>query len=187
MEEFIHYIKTYCHLTDEIIEDLKKASKIDHYKKNTTIIPKGIFCKQLYFLVKGTVRSYFYYKDKEITHWIYTHHHFFTAWHSYIFNQSTEELYETTEDSILVSISYEKWEVLYKKHPILERSMRMISQQDLAMLDHFYKGYYFLSAKEKYDLLLHYYPDITQRANLGHIASMLGVSQETLSRIRGKK
>ena len=44
-----------------------------------------------------------------------------------------------------------------------------------------------MSAKERYNLLLTIFPDITQRVNLGHIASFLGISQETLSRIRAKK
>jgi len=44
-----------------------------------------------------------------------------------------------------------------------------------------------MTAKERYDLLLSTFPDVTQRVNLGHIASLLGISQETLSRIRAKK
>ncbi len=60
-------------------------------------------------------------------------------------------------------------------------------EEQLVYIDTYSKGYMFLSAKEKYDKLLSFFPDIDQRANLGYIASMLGISQETLSRIRGEK
>ena len=48
------------------------------------------------------------------------------------------------------------------------------------------KGYMFMSAAEKYELLLSVYPDITQRVSLTHIASLLGITLETLSRIRAR-
>jgi hypothetical protein len=49
------------------------------------------------------------------------------------------------------------------------------------------KGYMFLSAKDKYQLLNEYFPNIELRVKLGQIASFLGISQETLSRIRAGK
>jgi hypothetical protein len=56
----------------------------------------------------------------------------------------------------------------------------------LIFLDEFNKGWSFLSAKEKYQTLLFYFPDIELRVKLGYIASFLGISQETLSRLRAK-
>ena len=78
-------------------------------------------------------------------------------------------------------------EQLYQESPQFERFGRKMYEQQLAYLDAFYKGYLFMTAKERYDLLLSVFPDVTQRVNLGHIASFLGISQETLSRIRAKK
>jgi len=54
----------------------------------------------------------------------------------------------------------------------------------LIFLDEFSKGWSFLSAKEKYQSLLSYFPDIELRVKLSYIASFLGISQETLSRLR---
>ena len=58
---------------------------------------------------------------------------------------------------------------------------------EVSFLDVFNHEFLFSTAKERYDRLLEMYPEILQLANLGHIASMLGINQETLSRVRKLK
>lgn len=81
----------------------------------------------------------------------------------------------------LISFSKNDLEKLYQKHPKFEHFGRKMVEQQLANLDAFYKGYLFMTAKEQCGVLLPTFPDVTQRVNLGHIASFLGISQETLS------
>lgn len=186
MKEFINYIKQFIELSldaEKAIFDISEKKIID---KNTTLLEEGRTCNYLYYLVSGTVRTFFYQNGKDITHWISIDNSMFTAYSSYITQKPSMEYLEATEQSIIIAISYDDWQELYKKHPELERFGRLIMEEQIAVIDEFYKGYYFLSAKEKYDLLISYYPEILQKANLGHIASLLGISLETLSRVRGK-
>jgi len=76
--------------------------------------------------------------------------------------------------------------MLLKTDPAFERFGRILMEEQLAFIDYYFKGVLFMTAKEKYSLLLSYFPDITQRVNLGHIASFLGITQETLSRLRSR-
>lgn len=186
MDEFIKYIKQYINLSDEAEQDIINLSQIENTAKGHQLLKEGKTCENLYFIKKGTVRTYHYQGGKDITYWIYPEYTMITSWHSYILRKPSSEYIETTEDSILISLTYNEWQELYLKHPELERFGRLVLEEQMARLDHFFKGYYFLTAKEKYQLLTDAFPTITQRANLGHIASMLGISQETLSRIRGK-
>ncbi|MEO0338467.1 MAG: Crp/Fnr family transcriptional regulator, partial [Bacteroidota bacterium] len=98
----------------------------------------------------------------------------------------SHEHLEVLENSTVVKISISSLEELYPKYPKLESWMRLVLEEQITFLDNFYKGFLFMQAKEKYDLLIGTFPDILQRVNLGHIASLLGISQETLSRIRKK-
>lgn len=186
MEEFIKYIKQYINLSIEAEKDIFNLALLENASKGHLLLKEGKTCERLYFIEKGTVRTYHYQDAKDITYWIYPENSMITSWHSYILRKPASEYIETTEDSILISLSYNQWQELYLKYPILERFGRLILEEQMALIDDFFKGYYFLSAKEKYALLTSAFPTITQRANLGHIASMLGISQETLSRIRGK-
>lgn len=186
MNDFIAYIKQYINLSPEIESEIEKIILIEKLPKGSILLKEGQTCERLYFIAEGTVRTYHYQKGKDITYWIYPENMITTSWHSYILRKPSSEYIETTEDSVLMSLSYNQWQELYLKHPKLERFGRLIIEEQMALIDDFFKGYYFLSAKEKYALLTSAFPTITQRANLGHIASMLGISQETLSRIRGK-
>ncbi len=186
MDDFIDYIKQYVALSGAAQEEIEALASRETVPKEHIVLTQGKTCKRLYFLQKGTVRTYFYQKGKDVTYWIYPENNLVTSWHSYILRKPSSEYIETTEDSVLVSLTYDQWQELYLKYPKLDRFGRLILEEQMALLDDFYKGYYFMTAKEKYELLVSVFPSITQRANLGHIASMLGISQETLSRIRGK-
>jgi len=186
MNDFIEFIKQYIFLTEEAEEAILNAIVKKQYIKNDLLVEEGKTCKYLYFLSKGTVRTYLYQKGKDITHWIYPENSIFTSWHSYLLRKPSLEYIEATCDATIFAISYNNWQELYQNHPSLERFGRLMMEEQMAVIDDFYKGYYFLTAKEKYELLINVFPEIIQIANLGHIASMLGISQETLSRVRGK-
>ncbi len=184
MEDFIEFIQQYAFLSKEAIIAIKAVAKQKNYEKGDLLVEEGKTCNHLYFSSKGIVRVYLFQKGKDITNWIYPEKSVFTSWHSYILRKQSSEYIEVTTDADIISVSYNDWQELYQAYPELERFGRLLIEEQIALIDDFYKGYYFLTAKEKYELLTNVFPQITQIANLGHIASMLGISQETLSRIR---
>lgn len=183
---FISYIKQYIDLSPEAEKSINDISSATEVSKGELLLEEGKICNKLYFIEKGAIRTFFYQKGKDVTYWIYPENFIFTSWSSYLTRRPSNEYIETIDNSKIISLTYDQWQELYLKHPELERFGRLILEEQMAQIDDFYKGYYFMSAKEKYDLLISVYPSIIQIANLGHIASMLGISQETLSRIRGK-
>lgn len=187
MIDYIQYIKQYINLSEDTLEELQKRIKTITLKKGTVFLKEGQTCPNLYFVKQGAVRSYFYKNGKDITHWIYDINSLVTSWTSYFTKQAAHDYLETTTDTIIEYLSFDDWEELYKVCPELNVFTRKILEEQISIIDHFYKGFYFLSAKEKYELLISFNSNIIQQANLGHIASMLGITQETLSRIRNKK
>ena len=181
---FLNFIKLYINLSKEAEDEILDLALIEEVPKGHLLLKEGKTCERLYFIERGTIRTYHYQDGKDITYWIYPDNSIATSWHSYILRKPASEYIEATESTTLISLTYNQWQELYLKYPKLERFGRLILEEQMALLDDFFKGYYFLTAKEKYQLLTTAFPSITQRANLGHIASMLGISQETLSRIR---
>ncbi|CAM1343432.1 Crp/Fnr family transcriptional regulator [Tenacibaculum amylolyticum] len=182
--EFINYIQQYTLLSKEAVNAISSLVLYETLEKGTLLNKEGKTCKRLYFLKSGSLRTYFYQNGKDITHWVYPENNVITSWHSYITQTPSKDYIEIITPSEVISLTYDQWQELYTKFPELERFGRLLIEKELALIDDFYKGYYFLSAKEKYELLVTAIPNITQIANLGHIASMLGISQETLSRVR---
>lgn len=170
------------------LEDAIVASFVrKKYPKGSKLLMEGQYCKSLYFLESGTIRSFYQGDGIEVTHWFYKEDSFLSSWYGFYTGQPGYETIETLEDVVVYEISHDKFEELLDSFKMFERFARILAQEQVALVDSFSKGYLFLSAKEKYELILSYIPDIEQRIKLGQLASFLGISQETLSRVRGKK
>jgi len=140
----------------------------------------------MYFIEKGCVRGYYNLDGKEVTYWFGFEHSFVTSFYSFISRKPAFENIQLIEDCRVLAISYDDLQKLYDKYPEIERLVRIINENYYVRLEERFVAAQFKSAKERYAGLLDFSPHILQRMPLGHIASYLGISQETLSRIRGK-
>ncbi len=186
MEKLIQNILSKTPFIKDLEPLIQDYFKLETLPKNHLLLKENQYCRKLYFLEKGTVRTFYTAKDKEVSSWFYKEGQFFTAWYSFHGTQASFEGIETLEECQLYSIEREPYLQLMEKHPTFERFGRLLAETQLSFIDFYSKGYMFLTAKERYDLLLSFFPDIELRVKLGYIASHLGISQATLSRIRSK-
>lgn len=185
MDQLIEQISLLSTISDELALTIRETFSTEQHKKGSLLLEQGHYCRKLYFLNKGIVRSFHYDKGKDISSWFYKENDFVTSWHSIINHQPSFDNLEVLQDcTTLHSISIERYNDLMDQFPAFQKFGRKLAEIQLAFLDYYSRGYGFLSAKERYDLLINHFPDIELYVKLGHIASYLGISQETLSRIR---
>lgn len=165
--------------------DITSHFEKENISKDTMLIEQGEISKKLYFVEKGMGRSYYLKEDgKEVTQWFFGVGKFMSSVDSF-FQQSPSLYYlETLEDSILYSISKENIDLLFSKYHKMEQFGRLVSIEMLTKVVNKLKAIQFQTARERYDYMLAEFPNIAYRVPLGHIASYLGMTQETLSRIR---
>ncbi|MEX0288057.1 MAG: Crp/Fnr family transcriptional regulator [Flavobacteriaceae bacterium] len=187
MQNLLKEISNRCFLSPELKERILESFERIELSKGIKIVTVGKKADHLYFVKKGVLHNYYYHAGKQVSSWFYQENHFITAWYSfYTQNESFEEI-ECLEESILYQISYSNYQKLIADFPSFGNFARLLAEEMLSFIDKFSKGWSFLSAKEKYQLLLYYFPDVELRVKLGYIASFLGISQETLSRLRAQK
>jgi len=150
------------------------------------LVTHGNRCRHLYFLQQGALRGYYTLDGKEITHWFGFENDFVTSFHSFITGQPAVESIQLLQGSILWSISREDLNVLLDRFSEIERLVRIVYENYYIRLEERFINSQFKSAGERYQNLLEQSPHIIERVPLGYIASYLGISQETLSRIRGR-
>lgn len=90
------------------------------------------------------------------------------------------------EGSILWAISKETLTGLFNRYNEIDRLVRIVYEKYYIRLEERFVNAQFKTAGERYENLLQQTPHILERVPLGHIASYLGISQETLSRIRSR-
>lgn len=179
------FLISYVSFSQEELNDiLENFTKIE-VAKNHLLIKEGQVCKNIYFIEEGMARSYYLKKDgKEVTQWFFGEGVFMSSADSF-FKQSPSYYYlEALDDSVLYSISYGKIETLLAKYHKMETFVRLLSIDMLAKVASKLNAIQFQTARERYDYMNSEFPDISYRVPLGHIASYLGMTQETLSRIR---
>lgn len=186
-KSLVEYINHKVQLPLEVKDAVLSVCEKEQLNKNHLLIKEDRVTHKLYFIEKGSARTFYYHDGKDVTSWIYREGQLITSWSSFFTRLPSYENVELTEDASVISISYDNLQKLYQTYPKMQEFGRIMVEDQMVFLDYFYKGFFFITAKEKYALLLSIFPDVTQRVNLGHIASFLGISQETLSRIRKKK
>lgn len=186
VEFLLKHIDSFHRLDEEAQQALQDCFEEVTLSKNGHLLQEGQVCRHLYFLEKGASRGYYYLDGKEITHWFGFENDFVTSFHSFITGEPAVENIQLLEGSILWSISKEQLTGLFDRYHDIERLVRIAYEKYYIRLEERYVNAQFRTAAERYERLLEQTPHIPERVPLGYIASYLGISQETLSRVRGR-
>ena len=154
--------------------------------KGDFLVKEGQVCRHLYFLEQGALRGFYTIDGKEITHWFGFENDFVTSFHSFITEAPSVENIQLLEGSILWAITKENLARLMTLHHELERLVRITYEKYYIRLEERYVNAQFKTATERYQALMNETPHILGRVPLGAIASYLGITGETLSRIRAR-
>lgn len=186
MNSLFDHIQQYSQLGKSALKNLGAVLKQVELTKGELVITEGKVCQHVYFLEKGCLRGYYNLDGKEVTYWFAFENNFVTSFFSFITRKPAIENIQVLEDCTLWAITYEDLQRLYARHSDIERLGRIMHERYYVMLEERFVSNHFKEAKERYDNLLTHSPHILQRVPLGHVASYLGITQETLSRIRNK-
>lgn len=187
MQHLLDAFGQYAPIGDAARADLARMLVREELPKGTVLLADGQVCNRLYWLEKGMARGYYLRDGKDITSGFAFEGEMVLAMHSFFTRKPTVKSLELIEDSILYSIGHEDLTFLYKKYPEINTIGRFLYEKYCVALEERSFALQFLPAKERYEHLVARHPQVLQRARLGHIASLLGISPETLSRIRGKR
>ena len=186
MEQLLNHIQNYYPLSTEAQHALQDCFEKIILPKNEYLLNEGQVCRHLYFLEKGALRGFYNLDGKEITHWFGFEKDFVTSFHSFITKEPAVENIQLLESCILWAISKETLTRLFNQYHEIERLVRIVNEKYYIRLEERFVNAQFKTAGERYENLLQQTPYILERVPLGYIASYLGISQETLSRIRSK-
>ena len=156
------------------------------FDKNHQIIKSGSITEYMYFITSGLVRIYYFKSGKEIIDWFAEEGTFFGNLYSHISNKPGLDIYEAMEDITLLRIKYSDLEKLYVQSHEIESLARKIMQQYYITYVERVHNLRALPSEEKYHQFLKYYATIINRIPLKLVANYLGITAETLSRIRAK-
>lgn len=185
MMELLNMINSFQQLDLETEKAVRRYFVKEKFQKGEFIITEGKICSKIYFIKSGLVRRFCLEDGIEATKWIYTDNQFITSLSSFFEQKPSFENFLASEETILYSLSFQDEQVLLE-YPLFSKFHIKLLRAYLSKLNEFHHFYTSMSAHEKYLFLLNSLPQIILKAKLKDVASLIGVSPETLSRIRAQ-
>lgn len=183
---FFDSIAPFVTLGTESRRALLSLMKKEFLPKGHVLVPCGEICRSVYYIEKGLARTFYLKDGKEVTDRFRAENSFTCSMSGYVTNTPDGRQIELLEDSVLWSLPYAQLEKLYDAYHEIERLGRYLITEEMVEMHRRLTELQFMPAQERYNNLLAANPWLLQRVSLGHISSYLGITQETLSRIRAK-
>lgn len=184
MENVIKHIKAQYPVSDAAINELLSCTSPCRFPKRYLLVEEGKYCKYAYFLEKGITRSYWLVDGEEITTSFAGEGYIVFSMDEFYYHKKSEEFVETLEEVEAYRIALSDLTRLLETNIELSNWGRVIHQNEYRRLHRCHKERLTLPAKERYEEFKRQFPEICRRVNLGYIASYLGITLSTLSRLR---
>jgi CRP-like cAMP-binding protein len=183
--ELIHHLGDYINLSKESKDLISNHIEEKKHFASEFFINSGERCNKIAFIVNGVFRFWFIDNNgNEVTSYFMKEHDFVTNITSFFeFSVSSGSIQAETNCSV-IQFSRASWELFCKKIPEWENSFQKMANNILITKINFQRNLLSLDAKDSYLEFLKTYPTILQRVPLNHVASFLGITPSSLSRIR---
>lgn len=180
----IHIFSHFHPLQKETIEDFESIISYQRLPKNSLLLEIGKRAKSMFFIHKGLARAYYFQDGKDITDYFAIDGQFIGAVPSLIDGLPSKKGIQLIEASEVYSFENADFDDCCARHHDLERAARKITLFGIHEEQQRIESLRFYSVKEKYELMEKKYPGIMNRSPLQYIASYLGTTQVSISRIR---
>jgi CRP-like cAMP-binding protein len=173
-------------VSDAAMQYVREKIELTQISKGTLLVSAGQYCDQLYFVNKGVLRGYVKMDNKDITTWITAENELVTSISSYYQQIPSIENIEALEDCILASIHRDDMHYMYKNFPEVNIVVRVILEKYYQDAEERAYICRLTDATAKYHRFINTKSHLLNRIPLKYIASYLGMTLETLSRIRSR-
>jgi CRP-like cAMP-binding protein len=187
MTQLFQYFKKFNPLSTEAAAAIAEISSMVNMDKNKDLQPIGHTCKTIYFINKGVARIYYLKDGIDITESFSFENSIIARVESLFSGKPSRKAIQVLEDAEIVAINAPKLFKLYDKFHEIERLFRKIFESGYVETVNRIEGIQFHTAEERYNALLSEAPNILMRVPLKYVASYLGITQVSLSRIRGQR
>jgi CRP/FNR family transcriptional regulator, anaerobic regulatory protein len=186
MKTLTDYIKTIVSISDNELIEITDSFQSKILEKDTYLIKAGQYCDSYYFVVEGILRIYTEINDKEITSWFAFKDYFFTELESYVSKSQTRFNIQAIEKCEVFYIQRKSMDTLSLKYPKWNEFIRKIWELSFIKLQQVVLSFQTQTAGERYEDLFNH-PHFIQKTKQRYLASMLGITKSSLSRLRRKR
>lgn len=179
------YMTKFTTLTDEEQQAIAQEILVEEYKKGTVLLAQGDVPAKCYFVLKGCIRQFSIDEQgKEVTSNFYTEEQAISIFNHHKQDKSSDYTFTCLEDSVLVVGYLDDERDMYNKHNQLESMTRLMVEQFFGQVQEEFASFIASTPEERFKTLLRNRPHLIDRVPQHQLASYLGITPESLSRIK---
>jgi CRP/FNR family transcriptional regulator, anaerobic regulatory protein len=187
MADFVQYCNQFSPLDPEAADELFKNVRTRIFRKGDYLLKSGKVCRHLFFINEGLAKICFNKNDKEFIMRFFSENLLFTVFDSYLTQTPSNFMIVALEPTTVTMIDHREMEKLCKKYHCMETFFRKLVSIVPVKMTRRISEMLEENATERYNEFVRQNKAIIQRINLGDLANYLGITQQSLSRIRAKK
>jgi CRP-like cAMP-binding protein len=166
---------------------LDEISTVRLVGKDCNILEQGKYCNHLWFINEGAVKAFEIIEGKEQVSHFFLKNMFFTNYYCWVTKNTSDITFRTVAASEVIEIDYPKLEILCTQHHIFDTIGRKMAEK-IFVQEYLTKRLLInFTATERYEYLEKEKPEIFQHFALKDIASFIGITDVSLSRIRKER
>ena len=179
------YMSSFTTLTEEEQQAIADEIVIEEFKKGTVLLGQGDVPAKCYFVLKGCVRQYSIDEEgREVTSNFYTEEQAIAVFNCHKRDKASEYTFTCLEDSVLIVGDLNIEEDMYRKYSQLELMTRKMIEESLGQVQEEFAAFVASTPEERFKSLLRKRPHLIERVPQHQLASYLGITPESLSRIK---
>jgi CRP-like cAMP-binding protein len=185
-DNIIQSMKLITGFTDSELAIVMKHFETKTFKKKTNILKAGKTAKEVYFILSGCIRLFYEKDGEDISAYFFTEKRFAGAYDSFISQKPSRLSIETLEDCEVLSISHEALQKLFNELPKMNEFVRKVLEERFVTLHDLFTSQILDSPEERYLNLQKERPELFNRIPQHQLATFLGITPVSLSRIRNR-
>lgn len=184
MEQLLHYLNAIHPLPEACQSRLIATLKTKQLLRKEHLLREGQICQSIFFIQEGLLRCYYHRGEQEVCSWFMKEGDVVISVESFFRQKRSYEAIQALEDSLLYYIRYDELQQLYLSFPEFNYVARVLTEKYYCLSEQRLYAIRMMRSRERYQFLMDHYPELVLRVPAKYIASYLGLTEVTLSKIK---
>ena len=186
MMELLHFLESIHPMSDELKQYLAVTLKEKQLSRKEHLLKAGQVSRKICFIGKGLLRCFYIKENHEVCSWFMKEGDVIVSVESFFGQKESYESIQALEDCLLYYITYDELQYIYRHFPEFNFIGRVLLEKYYTLSEQRLYSLRMQRSQERYDYLLENHGDLVLRVPAKYLASYLGITEVTMSKIKGR-
>ena len=186
MMELFHYLQSIHPMSDGLKEHLAQILKEKQLSRKDYLLEAGQVARKICFIARGLLRCFYNKDEHEISSWFMKEGDVIISVESFFKQTESYESIQALEDCLVYYITYDELQAIYRRFPEFNFIARELLQKYYTLSEQRLFSLRMQKSQERYDYLMENHSELILRVPAKHLASYLGLTEVTMSKLKGR-